>query len=163
MHKNHTTITNVPGLQNKGPSIKDVHKFPACFHSPSPCPLLPNPSPCGCPLLCLQCLRCWLGSRKGIRPVKIWVVGYWRGYVSGSRCRCAYGPADATATHYLLIQIGFTFLVLAHLGGPGKIQEGHKMVKWLCMCSGCPLYMVTHQHSSRHQIPVLIVCTASTR
>ena len=24
--------------------------------------------------------------------------------VSGSRCRFAYGPADATATHYLLLQ-----------------------------------------------------------
>ena len=23
--------------------------------------------------------RCWLGSRKGIRPVKDWVVGCWRG------------------------------------------------------------------------------------
>ena len=25
--------------------------------------------------------RCWLGSRKGIRPVKNWVVGCWRGYL----------------------------------------------------------------------------------
>ena len=46
--------------------------------------------------------RCWLGSRKGIRPVKnFWVVGYWRGYLSGARCRLAYGPADATASHSL--------------------------------------------------------------
>ena len=38
---------------------------------------------------------CWLGGRKGIRPVKIewWGVG-----LSGARCRLfAYGPADATA------------------------------------------------------------------
>ena len=48
--------------------------------------------------------RCWLGGRKGIRPVKKWVVGYWRGYLSGARCRLAYGPADATATHCLLLQ-----------------------------------------------------------
>jgi len=35
----------------------------------------------------------------------------------------AYGPADATAIHYLLlqqIQIGFTFLVPAYLGSPGQ-------------------------------------------
>jgi len=32
------------------------------------------------------------------------VVGYWRGYLSGVRCRLAYGPADATATHCLLLQ-----------------------------------------------------------
>ena len=33
--------------------------------------------------------RCWLGGRKGIRPVKNWVVGCWRGYLSGARCRLA--------------------------------------------------------------------------
>ena len=32
------------------------------------------------------------------------VVGCWRGYLSGARCRLAYGPADATATHCLLLQ-----------------------------------------------------------
>jgi len=48
--------------------------------------------------------RCWLGGRKGIRPVKNWVVRCWRGYLSGVRCRFAYGPADATATQCLLLQ-----------------------------------------------------------
>ena len=47
--------------------------------------------------------RCWLGDRKGIRPVKKWVVGWWRGCVSGSRYRFTYGPADATAAHCLLL------------------------------------------------------------
>ena len=44
--------------------------------------------------------RCWLGGRKGMRPVKNWVVGCWRGYLSG----LAYGPVDASATHCLLLQ-----------------------------------------------------------
>ena len=44
---------------------------------------------------------CWLGSRKGIGPVKNWVMGCWHGYLSGARCRLAYGSADATATHSL--------------------------------------------------------------
>ena len=48
--------------------------------------------------------HCWLGGRKGIRSVKNWVVRCWRGYLSGARCRLAYGPADATATHCLLLQ-----------------------------------------------------------
>ena len=48
--------------------------------------------------------RCWLGGRKGIRPVKNWAVGCWRGYLSGARCRLAYGPVDFTATHCLLLQ-----------------------------------------------------------
>ena len=30
--------------------------------------------------------HCWLGGRKGIRPVENWVVGWWRGYLSGARC-----------------------------------------------------------------------------
>jgi len=47
--------------------------------------------------------RCWLGGRKGIQPVKNWVMGCWHGYLSGARCRFAYCPADATATHYLLL------------------------------------------------------------
>jgi len=70
--------------------------------------------------------RCWLGGRKGIRPVKNWVVGCWHSYLSGARCRLAYGPADATATPVLThscvskVQIGFTFLVPAQMGSPGK-------------------------------------------
>ena len=47
---------------------------------------------------------CWLGGRKGIQPVKNRVVGYWRGYLPGARCRLAYGPADATATYCFLLQ-----------------------------------------------------------
>jgi len=43
----------------------------------------------------------------------------------------AYSPADATATHYLLLQyiqigfnlFGFTFLVPADPGGPGHIPD----------------------------------------
>jgi len=48
--------------------------------------------------------HCLLGSRKGIQPVNNWVVGCWHGYLSGARCRLAYRPADATATHCLLLQ-----------------------------------------------------------
>jgi len=49
---------------------------------------------------------CCMGSRKGIQPVKNWVVGCWRGYLMGSRCRFAYGPADATATH-LFVEVAW--------------------------------------------------------
>jgi len=67
--------------------------------------------------------RCWLGSRKGIRPVKKRVVGYWHGYLSGVRCRLAYMaqlmPLPLTVSCFSKIQIGFTFLVPAHQGSPG--------------------------------------------
>ena len=70
--------------------------------------------------LCLQCFwRCWLGGRKGIRPVKNWVVGCWHGYLTGARCRLAYGPADATATHCLLLQWHPDWFYLSGTGSPG--------------------------------------------
>ena len=68
--------------------------------------------------------HCWLGGRKGIGPVKIWVVRYWHGYLSGARCKWfAYGTADATATPSSLAPKNaewFTFLVPAYPGCPGK-------------------------------------------
>jgi len=77
----------------------------------------------------------WLGGRKGIQPVKNWVVGCWRGYVSGARCRLACCPADATATHCLLLQQNpdcFTFLVPAHPDSPGKRAVKRACV-WVCV------------------------------
>jgi len=38
--------------------------------------------------------RCWLGGRKGIRPVKNWVVGCWHGcYLSGSEVQTCTWPS----------------------------------------------------------------------
>ena len=79
--------------------------------------------------------RCWLGGRKGIRPVKNWAVGCWHGYLFGARCRLACGPADAigplplAVSCFSKIQIGFTFLVPAHPGSPGK-----RAIKRVCVC-----------------------------
>jgi len=56
-------------------------------------------------------------------------MGCWHGYLTGKRCRFAYGPADATATRYLLLQltqIGFTFLVTADPGSPRHSPGGLK-------------------------------------
>jgi len=44
------------------------------------------------------------GQQEGHPACKNRVVGCWRGYLSGARCRLAYGPADATVTHRLLLQ-----------------------------------------------------------
>ena len=63
--------------------------------------------------------RCWSGCRKGIRSVKNWVVGCWHGYLSGARCRLAYGPADATASHCLLLQQNPVWFYLSSTGSPG--------------------------------------------
>jgi len=79
--------------------------------------------------------RCWLGDRKGIRPVKNWVVGCWRGYFSGSMAQLM--PLPLTVSCFSKIQIGFTFLVLAHMGDPGK-----RAVKRVCVCV-CFWYRLT--------------------
>ena len=63
--------------------------------------------------------RCWLGGRKGIQPVKNWVVGCWHGYLSGVRCRLAYSPADATAAHCFLLQWNPDWFYLSGTGWPG--------------------------------------------
>jgi len=66
---------------------------------------------------------CWLGSRKGIRPVKT----EWRG---AGMVICLERDADLhiaqlmplplTVCCFSKIQIGFTFLLLAHTRSPGK-------------------------------------------
>ena len=79
----------------------------------------------------LQCFDTWLGGRKGIRPVK---TEWW-----GARVVvCLEQGADLhmaqlmtmplTVSCFSKIQIGFTFLVPAHLGSPGK-----RAVKWVCV------------------------------
>ena len=72
-----------------------------------------------------------VGWQEGHLVCKKLSGGCWHGYLSGARCRLAYVPADAIATHCLLlskIQTGFTFLVPAHPGSPGK-----RAVKWVCV------------------------------
>ena len=49
------------------------------------------------------------------------VTGCWRGFLSGARCWLAYGqlmPLPLTVSCFSEVQIGFTFLVPAHLGRP---------------------------------------------
>jgi len=50
-------------------------------------------------LIAFSALMLLIGWQEGHPACKNWVVGYWRGYLSGPRCKWfAYGPADATAT-----------------------------------------------------------------
>jgi len=45
-----------------------------------------------------------VGRQEGHPACKKQNGGCGRGYLSGAMCRFAYGPADATATHCLLLQ-----------------------------------------------------------
>jgi len=71
--------------------------------------------------------RCWLGSRKGIRPVKNWVVGCWHGNLYGARCRLAYGPA--CVTFFSEIQIGLPFWYRLT-----RVVLEKRAVKRVCVC-----------------------------
>ena len=76
-------------------------------------------------------IRSW--NSLFVHIVKSWVVGCWHRYLSAVKCRFAYGPADATATHLSLAVApvnpdwfylpGFTILLPAHSGSPGQNPE----------------------------------------
>ena len=55
-------------------------------------------------IVAFSALTLLVGRQEGHPACKKRVVGCWRGYLSGARCRLAYVPADATATHCLLLQ-----------------------------------------------------------
>ena len=74
-------------------------------------------------ILPLVLWRCWLGGRKGIRPVKTkqWGTGV---VICLEWCADLHMaqliPLTLTVSCFSKIQIGFTFLVPAHSGSPGK-------------------------------------------
>ena len=77
--------------------------------------------------------RCWLGGRKRIRPVKKsewWGAGVVICLERGADLHMAQlMPLPLTISCFSKIQIGFTFLVPAHPGSPGK-----RAVKRVCVC-----------------------------
>jgi len=74
--------------------------------------------------------RCWLGARKGIRAAKKewWGAGVVICLERGADLHMAQ-LMPLTVSSFSKIQIGFTFLVPAHLGSPGK-----RAVKRVCVC-----------------------------
>ena len=60
-------------------------------------------------------------------------------------------PVPLTVSCSSKIQIGFTFVVLAHLGSPGQ-----RAVKRLCVCVTCIPYM---QPVAAHFVVCVCLCT----
>jgi len=76
--------------------------------------------------------RCWLGIRKGIRPVKTewWGAGMVICLLWGANLHTAQlMPLPLTVSCFSKIHIGFTFLVPAH---PGSL--GQRANKRVCVC-----------------------------
>jgi len=96
--------------------------------------------------------RCWLGGRKGIRPVKTewWGAGMVICLERGADLRMAQlMPLPPTVSCFSKIQIGFTFLVPAHLGSPGK-----RSVKRVCVVL-CPVGCCIQGQVSPSVMPVV--------
>jgi len=75
-----------------------------------------------------------VGRQEGHPACKNRVVGCWRGYLleRGADLQLHMAqlmPLALTLSCFSKIQIGFTFLVPAHLGSPGK-----RAVKRVCVC-----------------------------
>ena len=67
--------------------------------------------------------RCWLGSRKGIRPVKIWETRCWRGYLLEQSANILLWFSWWNCHPSSLLQQNpewFILLVPTHLGSPGQ-------------------------------------------
>ena len=105
----------------------------------------------GCIVLSLL-WRCWLAGRKGIRPVKTewWGAGIAICLERGADLRMAQlMPLPPTVSCFSKIQIGFTFLVPAHLGSPGK-----RSVKRVCVVL-CPVGCCIQGQVSPSVMPVV--------
>ena len=88
--------------------------------------------------------RCWLGGRKGIRPVKTewWGAGMVICLERGADMHMAQlMPLPLIVSCFSKILIGFAFLVPAHLGSPG--QRAVKRVCWLSGVAGSELVELT--------------------
>jgi len=77
--------------------------------------------------IAFSALMLLVGWHEGHPACRNRVVRYWHGYLSGARCRFAYGPADPNASKSRLVLVlpfwcWFTWVV------PDKIQRA---VKWM--------------------------------
>ena len=66
-------------------------------------------------LYAFSALTLLVGRQEGHPACKNRVVRCWHGYLSGARCRLAYGPADASATHNVSC-----LFYLSCTGSPGQ-------------------------------------------
>jgi len=97
---------------------------------------------CICTAFAFSALMLLVGW-QGIRFVKNWVVGCWRGYLSGAKCRLTYGPADATAPHCLFASVKsrlvlpFWYWLTPVVTKKGPLNVCVCACVCVCICSAC--------------------------
>jgi len=91
--------------------------------------------------------HCWLGGRKGIRPVKNWVVGCWRGRLGwGADLHLAQQmPLPLTISCSIKSRLVLPFLVLPFWYlltrvVPDRFQQSSKTGVCVCVCSPSVLW-----------------------
>jgi len=82
--------------------------------------------------IAFSALTLLVGRQEGHPACKNWVMGCWRGYLSWARCRLAYGPADATATHHLLLQYNPEFVLPFWYRLTRVVPD--RAIKCVCVC-----------------------------
>jgi len=75
-----------------------------------------------------------VGQQEGHPACKNWVVGCWHGYLSGARCRLAYDPANAIATHCLLLQWNLDWFYLSGTCSPRVVPDKGPLNGCVCVC-----------------------------
>ena len=81
--------------------------------------------------------RCWLEGHPACKKTEWWGAGVVVCLKRGADLHMAQlMPLPLTVSCFCIIQIGFTFLVLAHLGSPGK-----RAIKRVCVCV-CVVYFI---------------------
>jgi len=114
----------------------------------------------------LQCFDAVSWSRKGIRPVKnlsggvlVW-LSVWSEIQT---CNLAYGqlmPLPLTISCFSKTQIGFTFLVPAHPGSPGK--RAVRLNGCACVCNADTNKRRAYRTSSDLDMgPFPVICTVA--
>ena len=99
----------------------------------------------------------WLGSRKGIRPVKTerWGAGVVGCLEQGADLHMAQlMPLPLTVSCFSKIQIRFTFLLPAHLGSPGKRAVKRVRVR-VRMCVCVWYYFISHVFSLLYEFHIV--------
>ena len=121
--------------------------------------------------------HCWLGGRKGIRPVKNWVVGCWHGYLGwGADLHMAQQmplPLTISCSSKSRLVLPSWFLPFWYLLTrvvPDKFHESSKMILCVCVCviSLCLSVDEISQRKSSGRLPpvkgllsLLVVCAVT--
>jgi len=109
--------------------------------------------------------RCWLGGRKGIRPVNNWVVGCWRGCLGwGSDLHIAHQmPLPLTISCSSKSRLVLPFLVLPFWylltrAIEDKFQKSSKTIVCVCVCHVSNVLNVFTARRSASAVLAVVVC-----